>query len=151
MQNKLSTITLYVLFVATVIVSALFFFGGNVDSSAEYVEPKFTQELIYLMYAFVAIAAIIVFGFQIWQLLLKLKSNPKQAVKSVAGVVILFILLLVLYLFSSGEPIKILGMEDFELSSTMWKLVDMQLYTMYILTLVGLLLVLVGGFAKKIK
>ena len=43
-------------------------------------------------------------------------------------------------------------MEDLELSSTMWKLVDMQLYTMYILTLVGLLLVLVGGFAKnKIK
>ncbi|NCC98414.1 MAG: hypothetical protein EOL95_01755 [Bacteroidia bacterium] len=151
MQNKISTITLYVLFAVTVIVSALFFFGGNVDPSAEYVEPVFTQELIYLMYAFVAIAAVIVLGFQLWQFLLKLKSNPKHAIKSVAAIAILFVLLLVLYFVSSGEPIKILGIEDVELSYNTWKLVDMQLYLMYLLTLTGVLLVLAGGFAKKIK
>ena len=59
MLNKLSSIVLYILFAATVVVSLLFYLGGNVDPNAEYVEPTYTNSLMLLMYAFFAIATVI--------------------------------------------------------------------------------------------
>jgi hypothetical protein len=38
----------------------LFYLGGYVDPNAEYVEPTYTNSLMLLMYAFFAIAAVIV-------------------------------------------------------------------------------------------
>ena len=60
MLNKLSSIVLYILFAATIVVSVLFYAGGSIDPSAEYVEPTYTNSLMLLMYAFFAIATIIV-------------------------------------------------------------------------------------------
>ena len=149
MLNKLSSIVLYILFAATVVVSLLFYLGGYVDPNAEYVEPTYTNSLMLLMYAFFAIAAVIVVVTQAIQFGKKAISAPKAALKSIAGIALLVVLLVVTYFMSDGKQVEVLGVEP--ISETWVILVDMQLYSAYILSGIALVLMAVGGFFKKIK
>ena len=49
MLNKLSSIVLYVLCAITIVITLLFFLGGDVDPNADYVEPVYTNAMINLM------------------------------------------------------------------------------------------------------
>ena len=149
MLNKLSSIVLYILFAATVVVSLLFYLGGYVDPNAEYVEPVYTNSLMLLMYAFFAIATIIVLITQTIEFGKKAISAPKAALKSIAGIALLVVLLVVTYFMSDGKQVEVLGVEP--ISETWVRLVDMQLYSAYILSGIALVLMAVGGFFKKIK
>ena len=149
MLNKLSSIVLYILFAATIVVSVLFYAGGSIDPSAEYVEPTYTNSLMLLMYAFVAIAAVIVLVTQAMQFVKKAISAPKTALKSILGIGLLAVILVVTYFVSDGKQVEVLGVEP--ISETWIRIVDMQLYSAYILVLVALVLMAVGGLFKKIK
>jgi hypothetical protein len=50
---------------------------------------------------------------------------------------------------SDGKQVEVLGVEP--ISETWVRLVDMQLYSAYILSGIALVLMAVGGFFKKIK
>ena len=149
MLNKLSSIVLYILFAATVVVSLLFYLGGYVDPNAEYVEPVYTNSLMLLMYAFVAIAAVIVLVTQTIQFVKKAISEPKTALKSILGIALLAVILVVTYFVSDGKQVEVLGVEP--ISETWIRLVDMQLYSAYILAGIALVLMAVGSVFKKIK
>ena len=149
MLNKLSSIVLYILFAATVVVSLLFYLGGYVDPNAEYVEPVYTNSLMLLMYAFVAIAAVIVLVTQTIQFVKKAISEPKTAIKSILGIALLVVILVVTYFVSDGKQVEVLGVEP--ISETWIRLVDMQLYSAYILVGIALVLMAIGGLFKKIK
>ena len=149
MLNKLSSIVLYILFAATVVVSLLFYLGGYVDPNAEYVEPTYTNSLMLLMYAFFSFSAVIVVVTQAIQFGKKAISAPKAALKSIAGIALLVVLLVVTYFMSDGKQVEVLGVEP--ISETWVRLVDMQLYSAYILSGIALVLMAVGGFFKKIK
>lgn len=149
MLNKLSSIVLYILVAATVVVSLLFYLGGYVDPNAEYVEPVYTNSLMLLMYAFVAIAAVIVLVTQTIQFVKKAISEPKTAIKSILGIALLVVILVVTYFVSDGKQVEVLGVEP--ISETWIRLVDMQLYSAYILAGIALVLMAVGGVFKKIK
>ena len=149
MLNKLSSIVLYILFAATVVVSLLFYLGGYVDPNAEYVEPVYTNSLMLLMYAFVAIAAVIVLVTQAIQFVKKAISAPKTALKSILGIALLAVILIVTYFVSDGKQVEVLGVEP--ISETWIRLVDMQLYSAYVLVGIALVLMAVGGVFKKIK
>ena len=149
MLNKLSSIVLYILFAATVVVSLLFYLGGYVDPNAEYVEPTYTNSLMLLMYAFFAIATIIVLITQTIEFGKKAISAPKTALKSILGIGLLAVILVVTYFVSDGKQVEVLGVEP--ISETWIRIVDMQLYSAYILVLVALVLMAVGGLFKKIK
>ena len=149
MLNKLSSIVLYILFAATVVVSLLFYLGGYVDPNAEYVEPVYTNSLMLLMYAFVAIAAVIGLVTQTIQFVKKAISEPKTAIKSILGIALLVVILVVTYFVSDGKQVEVLGVEP--ISETWIRLVDMQLYSAYILAGIALVLMAIGGVFKKIK
>ena len=149
MLNKLSSIVLYILVAATVVVSLLFYLGGYVDPNAEYVEPVYTNSLMLLMYAFVAIAAVIVLVTQTIQFVKKAISEPKSAIKSILGIALLAVILIVTYFVSDGKQVEVLGVEP--ISETWIRLVDMQLYSAYVLAGIALVLMAVGGLFKKIK
>jgi hypothetical protein len=76
-------------------------------------------------------------------------SAPKAALKSIAGIALLVVLLVVTYFMSDGKQVEVLGVEP--ISETWVRLVDMQLYSAYILSGIALVLMAVGGFFKKIK
>ena len=150
MENKISKIAMYVLFGVTIVVACLFFFGGNVDDSAEYVEPVFTNSLLYLTYAFVAIAALLVIVAAVVNLATDFKKDAKSAMKSVGGVCALVVLFVASYFISSGEPVAVLGIEE-EVTTATYKMVDAQLYTTYVLLIIAVILMICGNFAKKLK
>ena len=150
MLKNISKIVLYVLCAVTAVIACLFFFGGYVDANAEYPEPIFTNALIILMYVLVVLAAVLVIGAQLWQFIKRLQSEPKQALKSVIGIGVLAVLLIITYFCSAGEPMALLGSDDIVSGGTV-KLVDMQIYSIYVLVVIGLVLMAFGGFAKKIK
>lgn len=150
MENKISKIAMYVLLGVTIVVACLFFFGGNVDDSAEYVEPIYTNTLLFLTYAFVGIAALLVVIAALVNLALDFKRDAKSALKSLAGVCALVILFVVSYFVSSGDPVNVLGLEE-EITTSTYKMVDAQLYTTYVLLVIAVILMICGNFAKKIK
>jgi len=150
MENKISKIAMWVLFGVTIIVAALYFLGGNIDDSAEYVEPVFTNALMILMYVFVGIATLLVLAAAIANIALDFKKDKKGAIKSIAGVGALVLVMLISYICSSGAPVSVLGLEEVPTVGTL-KMVDMELYTIYVLLIVAFLFMIFGNFAKKLK
>lgn len=150
MLEKLPRISLYVLMAITVVIGCMFYFGGYVDESAEYMEPTFTNALIIWMYVLVGIAAVATLVAQCIAFSITAKNDKKKAIKSVATICGLALIMLITYLVSDGAPVKTVG-DVAEVSTSMIKAVDMQLYTIYILVIISLLAALVGSFAKKFK
>lgn len=150
MESKVSKIAMIVLIAVAVIVAGLFYLGGNIDDSAEYVEPIFTGALMGLMYAYVAIAAVLVIIGAVINLILDFQKDSKKALKSIGGVGALILIMVISYFVSSGAPVKLLGDAE-EVSTATLKMVDMQLYTIYALVVIACLMVVYGMIAKRIK
>lgn len=137
---------MWVLFGVTIIVAALFFLGGNVDDSAEYVEPVFTNALMYLMYIFVLLGAVAAVACFIIHFITK----PKEALTILVVLGSVFLLLGITYLFAGGAPVNVLGLEE-EISKGTLKMVESELYTMYILLIIAFIAMIGGNFVKNIK
>ena len=155
MTAKISRYVLLVMLAAAVVIAGLFFaslaFGWNEEALVgDNVVPTYTSSLIYLMYSFVIIATILVLADAVFGFVRKAMANPKNALRSLIGVGLLAVLLLATFLFSNGGQVNVLGLDN-PPSQTELRLVDMQLYTVYILLGVSVVAMLFGGFVKKIK
>lgn len=150
MANKISKIVFLVLVALTAVVIGLFYLGGDVDATAEYVEPVYTGALVNLMFGFVALAALAVLVMVGVNFVLKLMADPKKALLSTLGFVGFLVFIGIIYAIAPGEQINILGIDEVP-SHTMVKIVDAELYLMYIMTGAALLLMICGSFAKKVK
>lgn len=147
---SLSQLTLYVLMAVTIVIACLFYFGGYVDPNAEYAEPVYTNALIILMYVLVAIGAVAAVVASVINFAIRIKTDAKQTMRGIIISAVLVLILVITYAVSSGETVAVLG-DSIPLSETWLKLVDMQLYTMYILLGIAIVITLLGSFAKKIK
>lgn len=147
---SLSQLTLYVLMAVTIVIACLFYFGGYVDPNAEYAEPVYTNALIILMYVLVAIGAVAAVVASVINFAIRIKTDAKQTMRGIIISAVLVLILVITYTVSSGETVAVLG-DSIPLSETWLKLVDMQLYTMYILLGIAIVITLLGSFAKKIK
>ncbi len=150
MLNKLSSIVLYVLCAITIVITLLFFLGGDVDPNADYVEPVYTNAMISLMYACFFLTAILAAVSAIWQFVIKLGSNKGSAIKTVVSFGLVIILLVVSYFISSGEQFTLLGSGEVVTEDTV-RMVDMMIYTIYAQSFIAILLMIFGPLAKKIK
>ncbi|MBP6370243.1 MAG: hypothetical protein KA298_05160 [Paludibacteraceae bacterium] len=150
MLNNLSKIALYVLIGISAVVTVLFFWGGNVEASAEYLEPTYTQELIMLMYAFIGIAFLVTLVSLLISFVLDLQSDVKTALKPVISIVALVVLLGLAWVFADGSSIQILGM-DVQPSEADLKFVDMQIKSIYFLSGIAVLLMFLSFFTKRLK
>lgn len=146
MENKISKIAMWVLFGVTIIVAGLFFLGGNVDDSAEYLEPVFTGELMYLMYIFVLLGTVAAVACFIIHFITK----PKEALTILVVLGSVFILLGITYIFASGAPVNVLGLEEVISKGTI-KMVESELYTIYILLIIAFVAMIGGNFIKNLK
>ncbi len=150
MLNNLSKIALYVLIGITIVITALFFWGGEVDAYAEYVEPTYTQALMLLMYVFFVIAIIITIVSQVISFVENSKADKKSAIKPLISVGALVVVLLLAWLFADGSPLQILGI-DVQPSEAEIKFVDMQIKAIYLLSSIAIVLMFMSFFTKRIK
>ena len=155
---KASYYALYAMFAIILIVMALFFFGGNATDDAviagvdpEMWQPAQTDSLLYLMYALFGLAVAATVLGAIFQFGAALKDNPANAIKSLLGLVLLAVVLIVAWAMGDGTPMQIPGYSGTDNVPFWLKLTDMFLYSIYILLFVTVVAIIVSGIKKKLS
>ena len=158
LSYKVSYYVLYALLAIILVVLGLFFFGGDAQREAvlmgvdpEMWQPANTDTLLYLVYALLGIAIVAtVVGF-LFQFGTALKDSPVAALKSLLGVVLLVVVMVVAWSMGSDKPLNIPGYDGADNVPFWLKVTDMFLYTIYFLLGATLVAMILGGIKKKIS
>ncbi|WP_291527776.1 hypothetical protein [Bacteroides sp. UBA939] len=158
LSYKVSYYVLYLLIAAILVVLGLFYFGGNAKDGAvligvdpEMWQPAQTDTLLYLMYGLLGLAVVAMVGGFILQFGSALKDNPVKALKSLVGVILLAIVMVVAWSMGSGEPMAIPGYSGTDNVEFWLKVTDMFLYTIYFLLGATVLAMLFSSIKKKVS
>lgn len=145
--RKTSSYTFLALAAISVIVFALFLFGGSELDMKENKVYANTDVLLYWTYILGAISVLTVLFFVIKDFIAELAANPKAALSKIAGPIALLVLLLVTYALGDTTPLK-LNEEAQRFNSEGWlKVSDMWIYSVYVL----LFLTVVAAIAGAVK
>jgi len=150
---KVSYYVLYAMFALIVIVLGLFYFGGQMETPLVYDmdNPANTDALLYLMYGLFGIAIVATVVAAIFQFGSALKDNPKGAIRSLLGLILLVLVLVVAWSMGSGETLAIQGYEGTDNVPFWLKLTDMFLYSIYFLLLVTVVAIIGSSIKKKLS
>ena len=149
--QKISGTVLYVILAITLVILGMFFFGGVVDPTVEMIEPVYTEPLIYWMYILLGITIFVTVLAAIFQFIANFMDTPKEAIKSLIGLIAIVAVLIISWSMGSGEPLVLQGYDGSENVPFWLKLTDMFLYTIYFMMGALILLILGFGIAKKFK
>ena len=131
-------VTLWVLMVVGIVATALFFLGGSEGSlevAGDFLDiPKFTNALLFWIYALVVLVILVTFGFVIAKLVETFKVDPKKGLVSVGVVLGAVALCALCWVLGSPEKIEILGYEGTDNVGNMARMSDAIMYLVYILT-----------------
>ena len=121
-----------------IVATALFFLGGSEGSlevAGDFLDiPKFTNVLLYWIYALVVLVILATFGFVIAKLVETFKVDPKRGLTSVLVVLAAVALCALCWFLGSPEKIEILGYEGTDNVGNMARMSDAIMYLVYILT-----------------
>lgn len=155
---KVSYYVLYVMFAITLVVLGLFYFGGDAQGNAvlasvdsDMWQPAQTDTLLFLMYGlfFLAvIATVVAFVFQFGS---ALKDNPGKALRSLVGVIVLAVVVVVAWVMGSEQPLNIPGYDGSDNVPFWLKITDMFLYSIYILFGATVLAILFNSIKKRLS
>lgn len=152
--NKISSYVFAALVGVSAVVLGLFFFVGYDNyitlNGKSVVDPQFTDLLMYWMYALVAAGIVFVVLFVIAQFFATLKSNPRSAMNTVIGIVLVVALFGGAYALAEDTPIR---MADNTLFEDKFNLIlsDVCIYVQYVLLAVSVLLTVVSLLGVKAK
>jgi len=141
----------------TLVILGMFFFGGETPLDQRLVadtameEPAQTDALIYWMYILFGIAVIITIAAAIYQFVTGFIDSPMTAIKSLLGLILIIVVLVISWAMGSDQPLVMPGYDGAENVPFWLKLTDMFLYTIYIMMGAMILLIFGFGIAKKFK
>jgi hypothetical protein len=148
-------VTIWVLMIVGIIATAMFFLGGSEGSlevAGDFLDiPKFTDVLLYWLYALVALVILATFGFVLAKLVETFKVDPKRGITSVLVVVAAVGLCALCWFLGSPEKIDILGYEGTDNVGNMARMSDAIMYLVYILTISTVAALVWGVIYTKIK
>ena len=148
-------VTLWVLMVVGIIATAMFFLGGSEGSlevAGDFLDiPKFTNVLLYWIYALVVLVILATFGFVIAKLVETFKVDPKRGLTSVLVVLAAVALCALCWFLGSPEKVEILGYEGTDNVGNMARMSDAIMYLVYILTASTVAALVWGVVYTKIK
>ncbi|MBR5574650.1 MAG: hypothetical protein IKW35_09200 [Paludibacteraceae bacterium] len=148
-------VTLWVLMVVGIVATALFFLGGSEGSlevAGDFLDiPKFTNVLLYWIYALVVLVILATFGFVIAKLVETFKVDPKRGLTSVLVVLAAVALCALCWFLGSPEKIEILGYEGTDNVGNMARMSDAIMYLVYILTASTVAALVWGVIYTKVK
>ena len=153
--HRTSRLTLIISIIISVIVLALFFFGGQVPEhekiGADMAQPAFTDILLYWMYALLVITVVVLIGFAIVDFVRGLKENPKKALRGLYALLALAALLIVTYVIGDGTLLSIPGYEGTDNVPAILKMTDMWLYSMYFMLAVTVFAIIIMPLVTRKK
>lgn len=149
--RKISSTVLLVIALITIVVFAMFLFGGYIDPTAAKPEPRFTNLLLYLCYVALIVAVLALIGFGIWGFAGSLRTNRKAALGGLLALVALVALLAITYAIGSTEHLSLSG--DFAGYNTdhYLKLSDMWLFSIYIMLGLTVIAMIWGAIYTSMK
>ncbi|NDV58691.1 hypothetical protein [Bacteroides sp. 519] len=132
---KVSYYVLYAIFAVIVVVLCLFYFGGEMATAIVpgMSNPAYTDSLLYLIYGLFGITVLAAIIAAVFQFGAALKDNPVAALKSLGGVLLFALVLIIAWAMGSDETLTITGYTGSENVPFWLKLSDMFLYSMYFL------------------
>lgn len=155
---KISYYILYIILAAIVVVLGLFYFGGNAQGDAalagvdpEMWQPAQTDALLFLMYGLLGLAIIATLIAFLFQFGMALKDNPGKALKSLMGVILLAVVMIIAWSIGSGDPLSIPGYTGSDNVYFWLKITDMFLYTFYFLLGATILAILFSSIKKRLS
>lgn len=139
--RKVSSSTLLVATLISVLVIALFFFGGS-EMEGDYVVYNFTDTLLYWTYALFGATLLATVFF----------AATKINLSGLIPVVGLIALFAITYSIGDGEPLTRLNEDAQQFNTSGWlKFTDAQLYTSYVLLALCILTAAGGALMKSFK
>ena len=148
-------VTLWVLMVVGIIASVMFFVGGSEGSlevAGDFLDiPKFSDVLLYWIYALVVLVILATFGFVVAKLIETFKVDPKRGLTSVLVVIAAVGLCALCWFLGSPEKVEILGYEGTDNVGNMARLSDAMMYLVYILTASTVAALVWGVIYTKVK
>ena len=148
-------VTLWVLMVVGIVATALFFLGGSEGSlevAGDFLDiPKFTNVLLYWIYALVVLVILATFGFVLAKLVETFKVDPKAGIRSVVVVLAAVALCALCWFLGSPEKVEILGYEGTDNVGNMARMSDAIMYLVYILTASTVVALVWGVVYTKVK
>ncbi len=149
MSNTLSkylNILTYVMLGLTVVFVAMFYLGGEVPNAA-YDTPVYTDSLI----TWATVLCYITVGLSILFPVIQLVTDPKGAIKGLAGLAGLGLIILIAYSLSDGTLLDLPGYTGDDNNVGPLKFADTVLYTMYILGVGAILSIVVTETLRKFR
>ena len=151
-MKNISKIALVIGLVVSLIVLILYFVGGDTtaltSTGQETTAPKNIDLMLYWIYITVAIGVILLLIFAVKTVLTMFQTDPKEAIKSVVTVAAFFVLMIVCYVISPEKEFsRIVNGEVETFSESTMKMIDMWLYSIYVLLAATVVLVVL--FAVK--
>ena len=148
-------VTLWVLMLVGIVATALFFLGGSEGSlevAGDFLDiPKFTNALLFWIYALVVLVILVTFGFVIAKLVETFKVDPKKGLVSVGVVLGAVALCALCWVLGSPEKIEIIGYEGTDNVGNMARMSDAIMYLVYILTASTVAALVWGVIYTKVK
>jgi cytochrome b561 len=149
-------IVLWLLILAGIGVVGLFFFGGDLAEGHEVAGdilpiPTYSDVLLYLTYALVALVILVTFGFVLVKYGASFKTDVKGALKTLGVVVAAVVLCWLCWHMGSDAKVDIIGYEGTENVGFMARLTDAIMYLTYILTGATVVALVFGAVYSKIK
>lgn len=150
---RISYYALYAMFAIILIVLGLFYFGGEMATPLvpDMSNPTQTDALLYLMYGLFGVAVAAMLVAAVFQFGSALKDNPKGALKSLAGILLLVVVMIIAWSMGSDQTLVLQGYDGKENVPFWLKLTDMFLYTIYFLFAVTILAIIGSSIKKKLS
>lgn len=153
--HKTSKVVLYTIMGITVLILAFFLLGGEVPVEERVVptisEPRFTDLLMYWVYALLAISVLVLIAFAVSDFISSWKARPKSAFRSLLVVLVFVAMLIITFAIGSGTPLNIVGYTGSENVPIFLKITDMWLYSIYLMVVVNVLALLFSPLLKSGK
>lgn len=136
--KKILNIVTLAMLVITVVLLGLFAFGGEVPNQ-QYSTPVYTSAFLNWAYILFGIAIVAALIFPI----VRLVTRPKEAMKTLIGLLGVIVLVVIAYALADGTPLKLVGYTGTDNVPSMLIFTDTILYTMYFL-FAGAILAILG-------
>lgn len=150
LSYKVSYYVFYVCVALILVVLGMFYGVGYNNPMGEYNAPEHTETLIFLTYGMLAVTIIITLLGGLAKFAASFKDSPTSALKSLIGLVLIIVLLIVAYNIGSDTPVTLADGTTY--SDVLWlKVTDMLIYSTYVLLGIAVLgtLINLSGIFKK--
>ncbi len=153
--HRTSRTSLIITMIVTIVVIALFLFGGQVAPEDKIVpdmsQPVFTDFMLYWMYALLAITIVSLLLFAVMNFFKSLKTSPKKAMSGLFVLIAMAALLGVTYAIGSGDLLNMPGYDGSDNNPGTLKMTDMFIYSMYVLLVLTIGAMIISPLLSKRK